>query len=154
MIRRVVVVLAAGAVLAASPAGIAQSDTEGLPSVGMERAKVEPGDLVLRLGFTFGRADVPESVRQRLDAAAAVLANERGIASIEIAGHTDAVGPEDYNQRLSEQRAEAVKAYLVERGVAADRISVVGYGELQPRSTNDTVEGRRLNRRVEIRAIG
>jgi OOP family OmpA-OmpF porin len=44
--------------------------------------------------------------------------------------------------------------YLVARGVAADRISVVGYGESQPRSTNDTIEGRRLNRRVEVRAIG
>ncbi|MGH8482187.1 MAG: OmpA family protein, partial [Nevskiaceae bacterium] len=59
-----------------------------------------------------------------------------------------------FNRRLSVQRAETVKAYLAERGVSADRISVVGYGEAQPRDTNDTIEGRRLNRRVEIRAIG
>jgi outer membrane protein OmpA-like peptidoglycan-associated protein len=155
MIRRVLVLLAAAAgTLAASPAGLAQQDLEGIPTVNVERAKTEPGDLVLRLGFTFGRADVPETVRMRLDAAAVVLSTERSVATIEVAGHTDAVGPEDYNQRLSVQRAEAVKAFLTERGVDASRISVVGYGELQPRDTNDTVEGRRLNRRVEIRAFG
>jgi OmpA-OmpF porin, OOP family len=153
MIRRAAMLFAVAA-MAAAPAGLAQSDTDDLPSVGLERAKVDPGDLVVRLGFTFGRADVPATVRARLDQAAAVLANERTIATIEVAGHTDAVGSEEYNQRLSEQRAQAVKDYLVERGVAADRISVVGYGESQPRSTNDTIEGRRLNRRVEVRAIG
>jgi OOP family OmpA-OmpF porin len=153
MMRRAAVLLAVAAMTAA-PSGLAQSDLEGIPTVGVERAKVEPGDLVLRLGFTFGRADVPESVRARLDQAATVLASERTIATIEVAGHTDSVGGDEFNQRLSEARAQAVKDYLVQRGVEASRISVVGYGELQPRATNDTIEGRRLNRRVEIRAIG
>jgi OOP family OmpA-OmpF porin len=155
MIRRVLVLLtAAAATLAASPAGFAQADLEGLKTEGIENPKLDLGDLVLRLGFTFGRADVPETVRMHLDAAAALLAGERATAKIEIAGHTDAVGPEDYNQRLSVQRAEAVKSFLAERGVDAARITVVGYGELRPRDTNDTIEGRRLNRRVEIRAFG
>ena len=139
--------------MAAAPVGVAQPDLEGIKTENIENAKVDAGDLILRLGFTFARADVPETVRNRLDAAAAELAG-RGGARIEVAGHTDAVGPGEYNQTLSEKRAEAVKTFLTERGVPADRIMVVGYGEAQPRASNDTVEGRRLNRRVEIRAIG
>jgi OOP family OmpA-OmpF porin len=155
MIRRVIAMLAAGAaVLAASPAGLAQPDLEGLPTEGIENPKVDVGDLVLRLGFTFARADVPETVRFRLDAVAEELNQDRVNAKVEVAGHTDAVGDESYNQSLSEKRAQTVKDYLVRSGVAAERISVVGYGEAQPRDTNDTIEGRRLNRRVEIRAIG
>ncbi|MGH8481815.1 MAG: OmpA family protein [Nevskiaceae bacterium] len=155
MIRRVFALLAAGAAaLAAAPAGLAQPDLEGLPTEGIENPKVDVGDLVLRIGFTFARADIPETVSFRLDAIAELLASERGGARVEVAGHTDSVGPEGFNRRLSVQRAETVKAYLAERGVSADRISVVGYGEAQPRDTNDTIEGRRLNRRVEIRAIG
>ena len=155
MIRRVFALLAVGATaLAATPAGLAQPDLEGLPTVGLENPKVDVGDLLLRLGFTFARSDVPDVVRSRLDEVAAVLVNERADAVVEVAGHTDSVGPEEFNQRLSGQRAEAVKAYLVQRGVAADRITIVGYGESQPRSTNDTIEGRRLNRRVELRATG
>lgn len=152
MIRRVLATLALGAAVLA-PASFAQ-DLEGLPATGMEKAKVDVGDLLLRLGFTFGSSVVPETVRSRLDAVALVLVNERGGATIEIAGHTDAVGSDAYNQFLSEKRAEAVKAYLVERGVPAARISAVGYGESHPRDTNDTIEGRRLNRRVEVRAAG
>jgi OOP family OmpA-OmpF porin len=155
MIRRAVVFLVAAAgALAAAPAGLAQPDLEGLPTEGIENAKGDPGEMVLRLGFTFARADVPETVAFRLDAAAEELNQDRVNARVEVAGHTDAVGPEEFNQRLSVQRAERVKAWLVERGVEASRISVIGYGEARPRSTNDTIEGRRLNRRVEIRAIG
>lgn len=155
MIRRVFALLAAGAAaLAASPAGLAQSDLEGLPTVGIENAKLDIGDLVLRIGFTFARTDIPKTVSFRLDAVADLLANERASARVEVSGHTDSVGPEEFNQRLSVQRAETVKAFLAERGVAPERISVVGYGESLPRDSNDTIEGRRLNRRVEIRAIG
>ena len=153
MIRRVLSVLAVGALVLA-PASFAQPDLEGLKTEGVENAKAEPGELLLRLGFTFGRADVPETVRMRLDTVAEVLANDRMEAKVEVAGHTDAVGAEEYNRSLSEQRAESVKAYLVQRGVEASRISVTGYGEAQPRATNDTIEGRRLNRRVEIKITG
>ncbi len=153
MIRRVFATLAFGAAILA-PASFAQNDLEGLPTTGMEKAKVDAGDLMLRLGFTFGSSVVAETVRSRLAAVATELVGERGGASIEVAGHTDAVGSDAYNQYLSEKRAEAVKAYLVEHGVPAGRISAVGYGESQPRDTNDTIEGRRLNRRVEVRVSG
>jgi len=68
-----------------------------------------------------------------------------------IAGHTDSVGPEKYNQWLSERRANSVHQRLTEKhGVAPDRLSVVGYGESQPMAENKTTEGRRLNRRVDM----
>jgi outer membrane protein OmpA-like peptidoglycan-associated protein len=72
---------------------------------------------------------------------------------IEIAGHTDWVGSDSYNQRLSEDRANAVRNYLVEQGVSPDRVEAVGYGEKQPVATNDTDEGRQLNRRVEFKIL-
>ena len=67
-----------------------------------------------------------------------------------VEGHTDSTGSVEYNQRLSEQRASSVADYLIDRGVRADAITVYGYGEMRPKSTNDTAEGRQLNRRVEI----
>lgn len=67
-----------------------------------------------------------------------------------IAGHTDSSGPEDYNQKLSEQRADAAATILVKQGVPANRISIVGHGELEPKASNDTAFGRQENRRVEV----
>ena len=69
---------------------------------------------------------------------------------IAVEGHTDSTGSEQHNQRLSERRASSVADYLIDNGVPASAITVYGYGELRPASTNDTVEGRQLNRRVEI----
>lgn len=152
MIRRVVAMVAFGALVLAPPS-FAQ-DLEGLPVTGMEKAKTDAGDLVLRMGFTFASPAIPETLRQRLDRAVALLTNERAAGDIEVAGHTDSVGSTEYNQILSEKRAAAVKAYLVEHGIAADRISVVGYGESSPRATNLTLEGQRKNRRVEVRVTG
>ena len=151
--RRVFALLSAGALVLA-PVAFAQPDTEGLPTMGIENPKDEPGDLVLRLGFTFARSDIPDVVRMRLDEVAALLTNERAAAKVDIAGHTDSVGDESYNRYLSEQRATSVKAYLVARGVDEGRVRIAGYGEAKPRATNDTIEGRRLNRRVEIRING
>ncbi len=71
--------------------------------------------------------------------------------NIKVAGHTDNQGSEEYNLSLSQRRAEAVKAYLVQRGIPEYRITTTGYGESQPVSDNDTEEGRRLNRRVVLR---
>ena len=61
-----------------------------------------------------------------------------------------ALGADDYNQKLSEQRAAAVVAYLVEKGVAADRFSEAGYGEARPVASNESEDTRKLNRRVEF----
>ena len=67
-----------------------------------------------------------------------------------VEGHTDSVGTESYNQKLSERRAANVADYLIDKGVNASNITVYGYGELRPKSSNDSAEGRQLNRRVEI----
>ncbi|MFO7831431.1 MAG: OmpA family protein [Desulfuromonadaceae bacterium] len=69
---------------------------------------------------------------------------------LQIAGHTDSSGTEEYNQRLSERRAEAVKTILINYQVVPQRISTIGYGESQPIAGNDTSSGRQMNRRVAI----
>lgn len=67
-----------------------------------------------------------------------------------VKGHTDSTGSERYNQELSERRAKAVRNYLIDSGVSSQRITSIGFGETMPISANDTDEGRRENRRVEI----
>jgi OOP family OmpA-OmpF porin len=69
-------------------------------------------------------------------------------------GHTDSVGSEAYNQKLSLRRAEAVKAYLVSKGIEANRVYTEGKGTKQPVADNKTTEGRAKNRRVEIEVVG
>ena len=70
--------------------------------------------------------------------------------TIVVAGHADSTGSASYNQRLSERRADSVSGYLENLGVRSSRIDAVGYGESQPRASNNTASGRQLNRRVEI----
>jgi len=69
-------------------------------------------------------------------------------------GHTDAVGPDAYNQKLSVKRAETVKAYLVSKGIEKNRVYTEGKGEKQPVADNKTKEGQAKNRRVEIEVVG
>jgi outer membrane protein OmpA-like peptidoglycan-associated protein len=73
--------------------------------------------------------------------------------TIRISGHTDSTGSEDYNQKLSERRAEAVKNALVGLGVNAARMATIGYGEGKPIASNSTEAGRQQNRRVEVRIV-
>jgi outer membrane protein OmpA-like peptidoglycan-associated protein/tetratricopeptide (TPR) repeat protein len=82
------------------------------------------------------------------------LLNKNPEFKIEIEGHTDNVGDEAYNQKLSEKRASAVKSFMMKKGFPATRIvKVVGYGETKPIDTNDTKEGRAKNRRVELKIV-
>ena len=69
-------------------------------------------------------------------------------------GHTDSVGGEDYNQRLSEQRAAAVRDYLVQNGISMNNVSALGFGKTRPVASNDTASGRQMNRRVELVVSG
>jgi outer membrane protein OmpA-like peptidoglycan-associated protein len=71
--------------------------------------------------------------------------------TIVVEGHTDSTGSDTYNMQLSDRRANSVKRLLVQRGVADYRITTIGYGESRPVATNNTPEGRQMNRRVEIR---
>lgn len=78
------------------------------------------------------------------------ILNKYPDSNILIAGHTDSDGTEQYNQSLSERRAQAVSDYTKLQGVNPSRLSVIGIGEMEPVSTNESVEGKQLNRRVEI----
>jgi OOP family OmpA-OmpF porin len=73
--------------------------------------------------------------------------------NVEIEGYTDYIGTAEYNQQLSEERAQTVKNYLVSQGIAADRLSTVGYGKGNPIANNETEEGRAMNRRIVFRII-
>lgn len=72
---------------------------------------------------------------------------------VEVQAHTDASGSAKYNEWLSQRRAESVAAFLIEQGVNAEQLTVVGYGESQPRASNETAEGRAQNRRVEFKVL-
>ncbi len=102
------------------------------------------------VNFDFDKATIRGDARVILDEAIRILQDE-GEVAIVAEGHTDATGPEAYNQTLSVRRANAVRDYLVEGGVPASRISVEGFGETKPVATNSTKDGRAQNRRVELR---
>ena len=103
--------------------------------------------------FDFDKDTLKPEGRQILDQVAA-QASSIDLETLIAVGHTDSVGPEAYNQGLSERRANAVKDYLVSKGVPADRIYVEGKGETSPVASNATREGRAQNRRVEIEIVG
>ena len=102
--------------------------------------------------FDFASADLPAGSEENLGKLSDFLQSNPD-AFVVAAGYTDSIGDAEYNLGLSERRANAVKNYLVNAGVEADRIVTHWYGELNPEGDNDTEEGRALNRRVEI-AVG
>jgi outer membrane protein OmpA-like peptidoglycan-associated protein len=73
---------------------------------------------------------------------------------LEVEGHTDSVGGDDYNQRLSEQRAASVRDYLVQQGLSMNSVMAKGFGKTQPVASNETAAGRQQNRRVELVVSG
>jgi outer membrane protein OmpA-like peptidoglycan-associated protein len=102
--------------------------------------------------FATDSADLNASFFEVLNSVGLVV-NEFNQTVIEVAGHTDSTGSDQYNQQLSERRASAVAAYLGTRSVRADRVITVGMGEARPVATNDTDAGRQLNRRVELTLV-
>jgi OOP family OmpA-OmpF porin len=125
-------------------------DTEAgarVDSVGCYEMLEETITIDLNLEFPLNSDALQSSQHAEIDTVAEFL-KAYPTASAVIEGHTDASGPADYNQALSERRANAVLDYLVAAGIDADRLTAVGYGEAQPIDTNDTEEGRAHNRRV------
>jgi len=104
------------------------------------------GDLL----YDVDSATLRPSSRATLDDMSGVLANYPD-TMIQVSGHADSTGSEEHNQELSMRRAQTVSSYLSSQGVAGSRIESRGYGETIPRESNETAEGRQLNRRVEIR---
>lgn len=107
-----------------------------------------PGNIT----FAVDSADINAGFYEILDSVALVL-KEFNKTLVEVAGHTDSTGAEQYNQQLSERRANSVAAYLRSRKVNGERLMVVGAGENYPIANNDTSSGRQLNRRVEITIV-
>ena len=103
--------------------------------------------------FDFDKAVLRPDGKKNIDDA---LAKLKGVdlEMVIATGHTDNVGTDAYNQKLSERRAAAVKDYLVSKGVASAKVTTIGKGESQPVATNKTAEGRQKNRRVDIEFKG
>ena len=110
------------------------------------------GDVIVLNGvnFEFDKASLTVNAKTILDGVATELEAYPEI-KIELGGHTDAKGSDEYNQVLSDKRAASVVSYLKRKGIAADRMTSAGYGESQPVADNETDEGRELNRRVELK---
>lgn len=104
-----------------------------------------PGDV----SFDTGKYEIRPNFRQALDGVAQTLNENPGVTAV-IVGHTDSTGSAAINNTLSQQRAASVASYLAQRGVASNRMQTMGVGSSQPVASNDTVDGRRQNRRVEI----
>src|SRR5262249_18916821 len=102
------------------------------------------------INFAPGSSQIPRESTAFLDKAAAALKNAQGGAAVEVAGHTDNTGSAATNMQLAQQRAEAVRSYLVQQGVGAASLTARGYGDTRPVASNDSEEGRFRNRRIEF----
>lgn len=107
------------------------------------------GVVTVNLVFDFDKATIKDDMIPALEQATKIM-NECPAATYVVAGHTCNIGTDAYNQGLSERRAASVKSWLESHGVAASRLQITGYGEMQPKYDNKTDEGRKLNRRVEF----
>lgn len=114
----------------------------------------KPMTLSADTAFAFGSEQLSPAARAELDRLIAQIRQMDRVESISIAGHTDNVGSAAFNQGLSQRRADAVKGYMVERGVDATKITTSGHGFSQPVADNATAEGRAANRRVDIDVKG
>jgi hypothetical protein len=103
--------------------------------------------------FQTGKSELRAPAREKLAKIAGIVSSHPGL-KLEVEGHTDSVGGDEYNQQLSEKRAQAARDYLVNQGVSSNLIVSRGFGKTKPVAPNDTSEGRRKNRRVEMVVSG
>ena len=99
--------------------------------------------------FRSGSFELLPGARERLAKVSGIVLAYPSL-HVAIEGHTDSVGSDDYNQQLSERRAQAVRDYFVQQGINSANVEAHGYGKTEPIATNDTPEGRQQNRRVEL----
>ena len=99
--------------------------------------------------FDTGKYSLRPLAREKLAKVAGIVSGHPGLR-LDVEGYTDNVGGDDYNQQLSEQRGESVRAYLTDQGMATGSVTARGFGKTQPVASNDTAEGRQQNRRVEL----
>ena len=142
--------------------GVEIEQVSGTAQEALERAKaagkLAEGKLLYevvlnsdKVTFDFEKTELTDTSKQALDAFASQLKTDNKDVYIEIQGHTDSSGPDNYNHILGEQRAEAVQRYLnMEHGIPLHRMSVISYGETAPLTDNDSRESRAENRRVAL----
>jgi OOP family OmpA-OmpF porin len=111
------------------------------------------GCWVLRnVRFDVDKSDIKPEFFPFLDEVVTVLRSNPGL-KIVIEGHTDSDGTDEYNQKLSQRRAQAVMDYFVSKGLEPARLTAIGYGETKPIASNDTDEGKAENRRIELSVV-
>jgi len=123
----------------------------GCPEVSDEAIK-KLNDYAKTILFNSGKSTFQKQTYPVLQAITAIL-KEYPSAKFSIEGHTDSDGADEMNQKLSASRADAVKAYLIENGISADRLSATGFGEKYPIDSNKTSKGKANNRRVEVKLV-
>ena len=140
----------AGAIIGHDMDKQAEQIKNDIPGAKVERVdegiKVEFNEKIL---FAFSKSDLGDSAKQNLGKLVTIL-NQYPNTNIEIQGHTDSRGTDEYNMGLSLRRANAVRDYLVAQGISASRLTTRGFGESAPAYSNDTPEGMAQNRRVEF----
>jgi outer membrane protein OmpA-like peptidoglycan-associated protein len=140
----------AGAIIGHDMDKQAEEIKNEIPGAKVERVgegiKVEFNEKIL---FEFSKSDLGDSAKKNLGSLVDIL-NKYPNTNIEIQGHTDSRGSDEYNMGLSVRRAETVKSFLEGQGIAASRMTTKGFGESAPGYTNDTQEGMAQNRRVEF----
>jgi outer membrane protein OmpA-like peptidoglycan-associated protein len=130
----------------------AMDEPAAAPPAAAPLAAAAPAPQTLTLegvNFDFDKSFIRQEDVAKLDEDVATL-KEWGDVKVEVAGHTDSIGTDDYNIGLSLRRANAVRNYLISKGIAAENLTIKGYGESQPVADNQTAEGRFKNRRVEL----
>jgi outer membrane protein OmpA-like peptidoglycan-associated protein len=130
--------------------GVTGVEIEAIPRPAADVAKTEITEVLKleNIEFLTAKADLTPRGQTTLDHVAAILAKLPN--AVAIGGHTDSQGRDEANLRLSQARAETTRAYLVTKGIAADRLTATGYGATRPIADNTTQEGRQRNRRIEF----
>jgi OmpA-OmpF porin, OOP family len=125
------------------------------PPPGPDRVVLLPSSIVIsdKVQFATNSANLLDASFALLDEVVAVMKENPQIEQVQIEGHTDATGAADYNKSLSQQRADAVLKYVASKGVAAGRLTAVGYGPERPIASNDEPAGQEMNRRVEFNIV-
>ncbi len=130
-------------------------DTDGCPDEAMSRVRItkERIEILDKVYFETAKAVIKPVSYAILNEVALVLVRNPNIRRVRVEGHTDSQGKDAYNLELSQRRVDSVRAYLMNQGVAPDRLDAKGYGETQPIADNGTTDGRAENRRVEFRIM-
>jgi outer membrane protein OmpA-like peptidoglycan-associated protein len=144
------IVLIAGGILVIAGVGAYIYMNRRKPIKKVDNTDEVLGDVFDNLNFEFGKADIKKDSFPYLDKLADTL-NKSKNWTLEIQGHTDDKGGDDFNMKLSQNRADAVKNYLITKGVLLDTITAKGFGESKPLVPNDSDANREKNRRVEFK---